>query len=267
LQIDFTGTGAESKGNLNANPAIVSAAVLYVVRCAIADDLPLNSGVLRCIDLIIPPGILNPRRLYGSGVNNATSFNDGELPAVAGGNVETSQRVVDCLLGAFGLAACSQGTMNNFLFGDGTFGYYETICGGAGATSSMNGENAVHTHMTNTRLTDVEVLEKRYPVRLIEFKIRKGSGGNGKFQGGCGIVRQVQALRPLTVSLVTSRRAAYPPGGLDGGQPGSIGENWHIRQSGEMIRLPSSTQIDLETGDSIRLLTPGGGGYGREGDS
>lgn len=264
LAIDFTGTGPASVGNLNANPAIVGAAVLYVIRCAIADELPLNSGVMRRIDLIIPPGILNPRRsdrpLIDLGVNEEVQEGH-HWPAVAGGNVETSQRVVDCLLRALGLAAASQGTMNNFLFGDHSFGYYETIGGGSGATSCSDGEDAVHTHMTNTRLTDVEILEARYPVRLVEFGIRTGSGGAGQHSGGCGIVRQIQALRPLTVSLVTSRRGDYPPPGLENGGPGLAGENWLIRANGDSERLPSSVQLDLQAGEAIRLLTPGGGGY------
>ncbi|MFN7875609.1 MAG: hydantoinase B/oxoprolinase family protein, partial [Pirellula sp.] len=264
LVVDFTGTGPASVGNLNANPAIVGAAVLYVVRCAIADDLPLNSGVMRRIDLTIPHGILNPARSDRSLIDleiDQPEYEGHHWPAVAGGNVETSQRVVDCLLRALGLAAASQGTMNNFLFGDRTFGYYETICGGVGATPCSDGEDAVHTHMTNTRLTDVEILESRYPVRLVEFGIRTGSGGAGQYRGGCGIVRQVQALRPLTVSLVTSRRSDYPPPGLGAGEPGLTGENWLIRSDGESVRLPSSVQLEVQSGDSIRILTPGGGGY------
>lgn len=259
LQIDFTGTGMESPGNLNANPAIVSAAVMYVVRCAIGDDMPLNSGVMRCIELIIPKGLLNPQCRTSA---NADTFHAADWPAVAGGNVETSQRVVDCLLGALGLAASSQGTMNNFLFGDATFGYYETICGGAGATALGDGASAVHTHMTNTRLTDVEILEKRYPVRLTRFAIRKGSGGHGKYRGGDGIIREIQALTPLTVSLVTSRRGAFPPKGIAGGSDGAIGENWQIDPQGSAHRLDSSVQLNLQTNESIRILTPGGGGYG-----
>ena len=270
LRIDFTGTGPESLGNLNANPAIVTAATIYVIRCAIADDLPLNSGVMRCIDLFIPRGILNPARRERPDVSRgrtgatATPPLEGDYwPAVAGGNVETSQRVVDCLLGALNLAASSQGTMNNFLFGNRSFGYYETIGGGAGATPSSPGENAVHTHMTNTRLTDVEILEKRYPVRLVRFRIRRGSGGAGQQPGGNGIEREVKALEPLTVCLVTSRRGEYAPQGLGGGSAGMTGENWWIRYNGESIRLGSNAQLDMEAGDSIRILTPGGGGaYG-----
>ncbi|MFO0085368.1 MAG: hydantoinase B/oxoprolinase family protein [Pirellula sp.] len=264
LIIDFAGTGKESIGNLNANPAIVSAAVLYVIRCAIADELPLNSGVMRSVELRVPHGILNPqRRSVCSEPSTIGPTEEAEYwPAVAGGNVETSQRVVDCLLGALELAAASQGTMNNFLFGNHSFGYYETIGGGSGATSTADGEDAVHTHMTNTRLTDVEILEKKYPVRLLEFAVRTGSGGSGRYRGGCGLVRQVQALTPLNVSLVTSRRGTYLPAGLAGGDAGACGENCLIRKDGTRERLGSSVQLTIEAGDSIRLLTPGGGGYG-----
>jgi 5-oxoprolinase (ATP-hydrolysing) len=251
LSIDFSGTGAESAGNLNANPAIVSAAVIYVIRCAMRDTLPLNSGVLRCVDIRIPQGILNPNPI-GDQV---------DWPAVAGGNVETSQRVVDVLLGALGLAAASQGTMNNFLFGDAGFGYYETIGGGTGATSEGPGADAVHSHMTNTRLTDVEVLEKKYPVRLVRFEIRKGSGGAGRYSGGCGLVRQVLALKRLDVSLVTSRRNTRPFG-LDGGESGASGANWHVLANGEVRPLGSSVQLCIDQGESIRIETPGGGGFG-----
>src|SRR6266446_143735 len=144
---------------------------------------------------------------------------------MAGGNVETSQRVVDVLLGALGLGAASQGTMNNLLFGDSTFGYYETICGGAGATPYSDGADAVHTHMTNTRLTDPEVLERRYPVRVREFSIRRGSGGAGRTRGGNGVVRKLEFLSPLKVSILSQRRGPYPPYGLAGGSPGAIGRN------------------------------------------
>jgi 5-oxoprolinase (ATP-hydrolysing) len=251
LAIDFNGTGLVSAGNLNANPAIVTAAVMYVIRCAVADSLPLNSGVMRCVQLTIPKGILNPEQIG----------NREDWPAVAGGNVETSQRVVDCLLGALGLAAASQGTMNNFLFGDSSFGYYETIGGGTGATTGSSGEDAVHSHMTNTRLTDVEVLEKRYPVRLERFEIRKGSGGRGLHSGGSGLIRQLLALKPLDVSLVTSRRNTAPFG-LNGGEAGKSGENWLIREDGEQVRLKSSDQLSINAGDCIRIETPGGGGMG-----
>lgn len=254
LSIDFKGTGPVCPGNLNANPAIVSAAVMYVVRCCIADEMPLNSGVMRGIRLNIPEGILNPP------VDREYS----KLPAVAGGNVETSQRIVDCLLGALGAAAASQGTMNNFLFGNQRFGYYETIGGGSGATKYGDGEHAVHTHMTNTRLTDVEILESRYPVRLVKFEIRKASGGRGKHRGGDGMIRQVMALEPLDVSLVTSRRCPGAPFGLEGGQSGALGENWLILHDGTERRLLSSVQCKLGEGDSILIKTPGGGGFGSD---
>jgi 5-oxoprolinase (ATP-hydrolysing) len=252
LRVDFAGTGPASAGNLNANPGIVTAAVLYCIRCAIDDSMPLNSGVLRAVDLIIPEGILSPK---GTGAKD-------DWPAVAGGNVETSQRVVDCFLGALGLAAASQGTMNNFLFGNASFGYYETIGGGSGATSHAPGADAVHTHMTNTRLTDVEVLESRYPVRLVEFGIRRGSGGGGQHRGGDGMVRQIQALESLEVSLVTSRRGPYPPLGLEGGESGQLGSNTWIGSDGQRRVLPASCQIRVHAGESIRIETPGGGGYG-----
>ena len=248
LRVDFSDSGPVSKGNLNANPAIVTAAVMYVIRCAVADSLPLNSGVMRCVELIVPVGILNPP---------CVGERD-EWPAVAGGNVETSQRIVDCLLGALGLAAASQGTMNNFLFGDASFGYYETIGGGTGATPDGPGEDAVHSHMTNTRLTDVEVLESCYPVRLERFSIRAESGGVGLHRGGNGIVRQVLALKRLDVSLVTSRRTTHPFG-LQGGGHGKAGENWLIRRDGQTVPLPSSALLSIETGESILIQTPGGG--------
>lgn len=252
LRIDFQGSGPTSQGNLNANPGIVTAAVLYSIRCAIADTMPLNSGVLRAVELHIPDGILNPP-CYGP---------QSDWPAVAGGNVETSQRIVDCLLGALGLAAASQGTMNNFLFGNSTFGYYETIGGGTGASPLGPGAHAVHSHMTNTRLTDVEVLESRYPVRLAQFAIRRGSGGKGFYPGGDGMVREIEALDNLEVSLVTSRRGSSVPFGLDGGDPGSAGENWLIDPDGNATQLPSACQLSIRAGDRIRILTPGGGGFG-----
>jgi 5-oxoprolinase (ATP-hydrolysing) len=252
LVVDFEGTGLECNGNLNANPGIVTAAVMYTIRCAIGDTMPLNSGVMRAVELKIPRGILDPR---GTGPMES-------WPAVAGGNVETSQRIVDVLWGALGLAAASQGTMNNFLFGNAHFGYYETIGGGTGASQWGPGADAVHSHMTNTRLTDVEVLETRYPVRLVRFAIRKGSGGSGRFQGGNGMVRELMALEPLEVSLVTSRRLGTGPYGLEHGGCGRPGENWWIGTEGQQRRLEGSCQIRLEAGERIRILTPGGGGFG-----
>ncbi len=206
--IDFTGTGPVVPGNLNANRAIVTAAVIYTLRVLVDEDIPLNHGVLWAIEIVLPTCLLNPE----AGPTPETS------PAVAGGNVETSQRVVDVLLGALGIAAASQGTMNNVIFGDATFGYYETICGGSGATADGPGASAVQVHMTNTRMTDPEILERRYPVRVREFSIRRGSGGNGRHRGGDGVVRRLEFLRPLTLSLLTERRGPHPPYGMAGGE-------------------------------------------------
>jgi 5-oxoprolinase (ATP-hydrolysing) len=174
-----------------------------------------------------------------------------------GGNVETSQRVVDVLLGAFGLAAASQGTMNNLLFGDATFGYYETICGGSGATAAADGADAVHTHMTNTRLTDPEVLEARYPVRLREFSIRRESGGAGQHRGGDGVIRRIEFLRPLTLSILSQRRGPYPPYGLAGGQPGALGQNSVRRADDIAAELPALVQTEVQPGDLLTIETPG----------
>ena len=251
--IDFTGTAGVHPGNLNANRAIVTAAVMYCLRCLIDEDIPLNQGVLAPVQLVIPPGLLNPPERP----------RPEECPAVVGGNVETSQRVVDVLLGALGLAAASQGTMNNLLFGDATFGYYETICGGAGATPRADGADAVHTHMTNTRLTDPEVLERRYPVRLHEFTIRRESGGRGRHRGGCGVVRTLEFLQPLEVSILSQRRGPYPPFGLEGGEPGALGRNILVRRSGQQELLPAIAHFTAGRGDRLTLETPGGGGWGK----
>lgn len=252
LVIDFAGTAGVHPGNLNANRAIVTAAVLYSLRLLVGEDIPLNEGVLAPIELILPPGMLNP----------PAADSPEECPAVVGGNVETSQRVVDVLLGAFTLAAASQGTMNNLLFGDDTFGYYETICGGSGATATAPGASAVHTHMTNTRITDPEVLEHRFPVRLHQFAIRQGSGGAGLHRGGDGIVREIEFLQPLTVSLLTQRRGQFSPFGLDGGHDGARGENRLVRADGSVERLPGACQLAGGPHDRLILETPGGGGWG-----
>ena len=250
--IDFTGTGPVSKGNLNANRAIVSAAVIYVLRLLVGEEIPLNQGVLAPVKIVLPECILNPPERE----------RPEECPAVVGGNVETSQRVVDVLLGAFGLAAASQGTMNNLLFGDATFGYYETICGGSGATANADGADAVHTHMTNTRLTDPEVLEARCPVRLREFSIRRGSGGGGQHRGGHGTRRMIEFLKPLTLSILSQRRGPSPPYGMNGGQPGALGRNTLTRANGQVEILPNAAQIEVQPGDVLMIETPGGGGWG-----
>ncbi|HEX2473708.1 MAG TPA: hydantoinase B/oxoprolinase family protein, partial [Lacipirellulaceae bacterium] len=254
--IDFTGTGPVIDGNLNANRAIVTAAVIYVLRLLVDEDIPLNHGVLRPVEIILPDCLLNP-------APGATPENS---PAVAGGNVETSQRVVDVLLGALGIAAASQGTMNNVVFGDATFGYYETVCGGSGATAEGPGADAVQVHMTNTRLTDPEILERRYPVRVREFSIRRGSGGAGRHCGGNGVVRRLVFLRPLTLSLIAQRRGPHAPYGMAGGQAGVVGRNQIVRTNGQIIDLAGIVQIGVSAGDELTIETPGGGGYGEPND-
>jgi 5-oxoprolinase (ATP-hydrolysing) len=257
--VDFAGTGPVSAGNLNANRAIVSSAVIYCFRCLIDEAIPLNAGILAPITICLPENCL---------LNPPTHAGPSQCPAVVGGNVETSQRVVDCIFGALRVAAASQGTMNNFIFGRSKtaarpgFGYYETICGGAGAGPTWNGADAVHTHMTNTRLTDPEVLEDRYPVRLRRFEIRRGSGGTGRHKGGDGIVREIEFLEALEVSLLTSRRSTRPYG-LEGGAPGAPGRNRLTRAGSEKVdELPGAAQLRVQAGDILRIETPGGGGCG-----
>ncbi len=251
LRIDFEGTAPVCKDNLNANRAIVSAAVMYVMRCLIDEDIPLNEGVMKPVSIHLPNCFLNP----------TPAVDPLQSPAVVGGNVETSQRVVDVLLGALGIAAASQGTMNNWLMGDGSFGYYETVCGGSGATAQAAGVDGVHTHMTNTRLTDPEILEQRYPAILRQFSIRRNSGGRGQHRGGAGICREVEFRRPLIVSLLTSRRNTRPFG-LAGGEPGETGLNRIQTADGTIRTLPSQCEVEVLPGDRLVLWTPGGGGYG-----
>lgn len=251
LSVDFTGTAQQHPGGWNATPAIVSAALLYVLRCLTTRPLPLCEGILEKIDLYIPQGLLNP----------VSASSIGDSPAVVAGNVETSQRVVDCLLGALGVAAASQGTMNNLLIGDSSFGYYETICGGAGATSEAAGADAVHTHMTNTRITDPEILETRYPMRLRKFQIRQDSGGVGKRRGGNGVVREIEFLKPLVVSMLSSRRGDCRPYGMNGGRSGSPGRNLLITGA-DQKDLGGSFSIDVTAGQILRIESPGGGGFG-----
>jgi 5-oxoprolinase (ATP-hydrolysing) len=250
--LDFTGTDPVLPTNLNANRAIVTAAVMYCLRALIDEDIPLNQGVLAPVRIILPECFLNPPE----------EPTPAECAAVVGGNVETSQRVVDVVLGTLGVAAASQGTMNNTVFGDGTFGYYETICGGSGATPQADGADAVHTHMTNTRLTDPEVIELRYPVRIREFSVRRGSGGAGQHRGGHGIVRRIEFLRELEVSLLGQRRGPYAPYGQAGGQPGALGRNTLLRADGTTEPLPARVQFTARLGDMLVIETPGGGGWG-----
>ena len=234
-KIDFTGTSEQQPSNFNAPSAVARAAVLYVFRCLVADDIPLNDGVLKPLEIVIPEGcMLNP-----------------EYPAaVVAGNVETSQVVTDTLFGALEVMGASQGTMNNFTFGNDQYQYYETICGGSGAGPDFDGTSAVHTHMTNTRLTDPEILEWRFPVRLESFSIRKGS-----------IVRRVKFLEPMTAAILSNHRRIAPYG-MAGGEPGKVGETYVIRKDGSREDLGGQGQTDMAAGDTFVIETPGGGGYG-----
>jgi 5-oxoprolinase (ATP-hydrolysing) len=244
--VDFTGSASQHPGNFNAPRAVCQAAVLYVIRCLVNEDIPLNGGCLEPIDIILPtPSILNPS--YPA--------------AVVAGNVETSQCIVDTLLGAFKAVAASQGTCNNFTFGNEKYQYYETICGGAGAGSYFNGASAVHTHMTNTRLTDPEILELRFPVLLQEFAIREGSGGAGEYQGGNGVIRRIQFLASMTANIISNHRKV-PPYGLFGGCSGKVGYNWVQRVDGNIVQLGSSAEVQMRPGDIFIIATPGGGGFG-----
>jgi 5-oxoprolinase (ATP-hydrolysing) len=245
-RIDFAGTSGQRDGNRNAPVAVTQAAVLYVVRCLVDDEIPLNAGCLVPLDIAIPaPSMLAP-----------------EYPAaVIAGNVETSQLVVEALLGAFGTMAASQGTMNNVLFGNDRHQYYETLCGGAGATPRADGCDAVHTHMTNSRLTDPEILEDRFPVEVESFVVRRGSGGRGRHRGGDGVVRRIRFQEPMTLSLLTSRRVVAPYG-MAGGEDGTVGYNRVVRADGAVDDLPGTAAADLYPGDVLEIGTPGGGGWG-----
>jgi|LauGreDrversion4_2_1035121.scaffolds.fasta_scaffold01979_8 5-oxoprolinase (ATP-hydrolysing) len=245
-RIDFNGTSPQQAGNLNAPLAITKAVVLYVFRCLVQEPIPLNAGCFEPLELVVPSGfLLNP-----------------EPPAaVVAGNVETSQAVANALFAALGVMAAAQGTMNNLSFGNERCQYYETICGGTGAGAGFDGASAVQSHMTNSRLTDPEILEQRLPVRLERFAVRRGSGGEGRWRGGDGVERELQALEPITLSLLTgSRRVA--PFGLAGGTAAACGENWLQRRHQLPEQLPGSIALELQPGDRVRVLTPGGGGYG-----
>lgn len=246
LTVDFTGTGPAVEGNTNAPRAVTVAAVLYVLRTLVGTPIPLNRGCLEPVRLVVPPGCL---------------LDPPPDRAVAGGNVETAQRVVDVLLAAVGIKAACQGTMNNLTFGDARFGYYETIGGGEGATAEHVGASGVHTHMTNTRITDPEILEARFPVRLRRFALRSGSGGAGRRAGGDGLVRTIEMLAPLSVAILSDRRARAPFG-LLGGESGAPGANAWIDGRGQRHPLPARARIELSAGDAIEITTPGGGGYG-----
>ncbi len=257
LRLDFTGSGGVHAGNFNAPVAVVRSAVLYALRVMAgaadpvrAGALPLNEGFADAVALHVPRGLLNP----------AFPTDPHECPAVGAGNTETSQRVVDALLRLFGVCACSQGTMNNLIFGSARFGFYETIAGGAGASAQGGGESGVHTHMTNTRITDAEVLEARYPVRLRRFRLRAGSAGAGRHDGGEGVIRELEFLEPVTCSIIGQHRLEAPYG-LNGGRPGAVGSQWLIRGAFR-LPLPGVGTTELAVGDRVEVQTPGGGGWG-----
>jgi 5-oxoprolinase (ATP-hydrolysing) len=247
--IDFTGSSAQQANNFNAPRAITTAAVLYVFRTLVNDDIPLNAGCLQPLRIILPDDcMLNPR----------------PPAAVVAGNVETSTCVTNALYGALGVMAASQCTMNNFTFGNARYQYYETIAGGSGAGPDFDGTSVVQTHMTNSRLTDPEILEFRFPVRLESYEIRVNSGGAGRYRGGDGGVRRIRFLEPMTASILSNgrRRGAF---GMRGGEAGAVGENWVQRADGRMEPLDHIGQVEMGPGDVFVISTPGGGGYGAAG--
>jgi 5-oxoprolinase (ATP-hydrolysing) len=250
LVIDFTGSSDVHPGNLNATRAIVQSVVLYVMRLLVNRDIPMNEGLLDNVNIIIPKGLLNPD----------FSPPKADPPAVVGGNTEVSQRLTDTLLKALNMAACSQGTMNNFLFGNERFGYYETICGGTGATKGFDGTSAVHQHMTNTRISDPELLEWRFPVRLIRFEVRKNSGGKGKWRGGDGVIRELLFLEDLEINILSQHRIEKPYG-LNGGSAGKVGRQYILRGN-KKLALGGAVGASVYKGDRLVIETPGGGGFG-----
>lgn len=249
--IDFTGSGDVHPGNLNATKAIVNSVVIYVLRVLIDEPIPLNDGIVEPVELIVPRGLLNP------------DFPEDpqQCPAIVGGNVEVSQRLTDTVLKAFGILACSQGTMNNVMFGNENYSYYETICGGCGAGAHFHGASALHSHMTNTRITDPEVLEHRYPVRLERFEIRKNSGGGGRYHGGEGVIRELHFRETADLSLLSQHRKEKPYG-LYGGEAGKPGEQWIERNDGRKEVLDGTDGCRVDRGDRVIIYTPGGGGFG-----
>ena len=245
-RIDFTGSSPQRANNFNAPGSVTKAAVLYVFRCLVESDIPMNAGCLKPLEIVVPEAtLLNPR----------------PPGAVAAGNVETSQAVVDALFGCLGVLAASQGTMNNLTFGNERHQYYETICGGAGAGRNFDGTSAVHTHMTNSRLTDPEILEARYPVMVERFGIRSDSGGKGAHRGGDGSVRRIRFLEKMTAAILSTRRETAPFG-LEGGGDGAKGTTTVIRGNGARERLRGQDETEVEAGDAIEIETPGGGGFG-----
>ncbi len=255
ITIDFTGTSGTHPFNLNANISIVFSAVIYVLRLLCGREIPLNEGLMKNVDIVLPPGtFLHPN----------FEDNPNRCPAVVGGNTEVSQRLVDTLLKAFSpiaKVACSQGTMNNFLFGNERFGYYETIGGGTGAGEGFDGRSAVHQHMTNTKITDPEELEFRYPVRLHRFSKRKNSGGAGRWRGGDGIVRELEFLEEVDMTIISQHRKLAPYG-IGSGKAGKCGKQSIQRIDGSREKLRGVDSQRMKKGDRIKIETPGGGGYG-----
>jgi 5-oxoprolinase (ATP-hydrolysing) len=244
--VDFTGTSPQQPTNFNAPEPVTRAAVLYVFRVMVDDEIPMNAGCLRPINIVIPDkSMLSP-----------------EYPAaVVAGNVETSQAVTNCLFGALKALSCAQGTMNNLNFGNKKYQYYETICSGSPAGPGFDGTDAVHTHMTNTRLTDPEILEFRYPVLLEDFHIRKGSGGKGKWKAGDGILRVIRFLEKMECTLLTGHRKV-PPFGLEGAENGQVGQNSVRRKTGKVEMLRGCDATIIDAGEAIMIQTPTAGGYG-----
>lgn len=252
ILFDFKNTSQVHPQNLNANLSIIHSAILYVLRLLVDKEIPLNDGLMKSVKILLPENsLLNP------------DFRDDPTgcPAVVGGNTEVSQRLVDTLLKALELAACSQGTMNNFLFGNERLGYYETIGGGTGAGPGFDGRSGVHQHMTNTRITDTEELERRYPVRIVRFGLRNNSGGQGKWQGGEGIIREIEFLDELDITLLTQHRY-FAPYGMAGGQNGKSADHTLIRAGGKVEKCPGVCSTHVKKGDRLLIETPGGGGYG-----
>jgi 5-oxoprolinase (ATP-hydrolysing) len=250
-QIDFTGTSAQLESNFNAPSSVAKAAVLYVFRTLVGGDIPLNSGCLKPLQVIIPAGtMLSP-----------------EYPAaVVAGNVETSQAVTGALYAALGVMAEGSGTMNNLTFGNDRHQYYETVASGSGAGDGFAGADVVQTHMTNSRLTDPEVLEWRYPVRLESYEIRSGSGGRGRWPGGNGGRRRIRFLEPVTVTVLSGHRRV-PPYGMAGGEPGALGQQWIEHPDGSVTAMAGCDSVAVGAGDVLVMETPGGGGYGRPGEA
>jgi 5-oxoprolinase (ATP-hydrolysing) len=245
-RVDFTGTSPQLADNFNAPSAVCRAAVLYVFRTLVEDEIPLNEGCLKPLDIIIPKGsILNPQ----------------PPGAVVAGNVETSQVITNTLYGALGVMAGAQGTMNNFTFGNEHYQYYETLGGGSGAGPDFDGTDGFQTHMTNSRLTDPEVLEWRFPVLVESFELRRGSGGQGKHRGGDGVVRRIRFREAMTAAILSGHRR-IAPFGFAGGEPGMIGRNWVERADGTRLELSGTAEVEMQAGDVFVIETPGGGGYG-----